>query len=365
MVAMRPRMRIGARKVGAGQPAFIVAELSGNHHQSYDEAAELIRAAARAGADAVKLQTYTPDTMTLDSDRPWFVVGGGDNPDSWKGKTLYQLYREAYTPWEWQPKLKRLAESLGLILFSTPFDETAVDFLEKMEVPCYKIASYEATHIPLLRRVAATGKPVLLSIGFADPKEVESALQTLRSGGAGKIALLHCVTSYAGEPRPEDMHLATLRDIERRFGVVAGFSDNTGGIEMPLAAVLSGASILEKHFILRRSKGGHDARFSIEPQELAALVRAIRRAEKALGQPHYGPANEAETYNKRFRRSLFAVQDIRRGERLTRENVRVIRPADGLPPRLLERVLGKSAARDIPRGTPLSLSLILGGGRTS
>lgn len=375
-------MNIGNRTIGAGHPCFIVAELSGNHHQKYEEAVLLVKAAKDAGADAVKLQTYTPDTITLNSDKEWFRVDGEDNPVGWKGKTLYELYKEAYTPWEWQPKLKKLADELGVILFSTPFDETAVDFLEQMKVPCYKIASYEATDFVLLRKVAKTGKPVIMSVGYASVEEIEFALKTLRENGSKDIALLHCVTGYSGEPKLKDMHLRTIRDIEKRFGVIAGFSDNNAGIEIPVMSALSGASLIEKHLILSRANGGPDAKFSLEPQELKEVVRRVRRAEqklsfpippfvkevahsdetedfkKALGRARYGPANALEEYNKRFRRSLFAGRDIKKGESFTKENVRDVRPAFGLPTRHYDQVIGKRATKDIPFATPLSWEMI-------
>lgn len=369
-------IKIGNKKIGDNHPCFIVAELSGNHHQKFDEAVALIKAAAEAGADAVKLQIYTPDTMTIDSDKEWFVVGGEDNPDVWKGKTLYQLYQEAYTPWEWQPKLKEIAENLGLILFSTPFDETAVDFLEKMNAPCYKVASYEATDIPLLKRIAKTGKPVIISVGLAVLNEVELAVETLRKNGARDIAVLHCVTTYSESPEFGDMNLNTIIDIRERFGVVSGFSENNGEIDVSVTAATLGASIIEKHFIFRRSDGGPDANFSIEPAEFKQMATLIRRAEKEgaeavlrdlvskkdveriMGKVHYGPANEGERYNKRFRRSLFVVKDMKKGESFTYENLRVIRPEVGLSPKHLDEVLGKEASKDIERASPLSWDLV-------
>ena len=352
-------IKIGNRFVGPGHPCFIVAEVSANHNQSFDRAVDIIKAAASAGADAVKLQTYTPDTMTISSDKGWFLVDSQDSPGSWKGRTLYELYKTAYTPWEWQPRLKKIADDLGLILFSTPFDETAVDFLKKMNVPCYKIASYEATDVPLLKKIASTGKPVIISVGFASLGEVREAVDTLREGGTREIIVLHCVTAYSDKPRYEDMNLRTIADIRERFGVISGFSDNNAGIEIPIMAVLAGASVLEKHFTLRRSDGGPDSRFSLEPDEMKEMVEKIRQAEKTLGAVHYGPISEAEEYNKRFRRSIFAVKDIKEGEILTRDNVRVIRPAFGLPPRDFDKVLTKSAKIDIDRGTPLSWDMIL------
>ncbi len=361
-------MKIGDRKIGHGHPCFIVAELSGNHHQKYEEAAALVKAAKEAGADAVKLQTYTPDTITLNSDKKWFRVGGDDNPENWKGKTLYELYQTAYTPWEWQPKLKKLADELGILLFSTPFDETAVDFLEEMNVPCYKIASYEATDFVLLRKVAQTKKPVILSVGYASQDEVKFAVDTLRANGSGDIAVLHCVTGYSAEPKLEDMHLTNIRDLRDRFGVVSGFSDNNAGIEIPLMAAAAGASIIEKHLILDRQSGGPDAQFSLEPQELKELVKKIRTLESgkekatvsdvALGKVHYGPINKLEEYNKRWRRSLFAGKDIKKGELFTKENVRDVRPAFGLETRYYDQVIGKRAVKDIEFADPLSWDLI-------
>src|SRR3989338_9718584 len=240
-------MMIGNKNIGSGNPCFIVAELSGNHRQKYEEAVELVKAAQKAGADAVKLQTYTPDTITLNSDKKWFRVGGEDNPANWQGKTLYELYQTAYTPWEWQPKLKKLADELGIILFSSPFDETAVDFLEAMRVPCYKISAYEATDFVLLRKVARTRKPVIISFGYSSEEEIQFALDTLRTFGAKDIVALHCVTGYSDSPRLADMHLSNIDDLRKRFGVVAGFSDNNAGIKIPLMAAASGASIIEKH----------------------------------------------------------------------------------------------------------------------
>lgn len=351
-------IRIKKRIIGEGYPCFIVAELSGNHHQKFDEAVALIKAAAKAGADAVKLQTYTPDTMTLDSRKHWFIVGGKNNPGEWKGKTLYKLYKKAYTPWEWQPKLKKMAEGLGLILFSTPFDKTAVDFLEKISVPCYKISSYEVTDIPLIKRVAQTRKPVILSVGFANLTEIKQAVESLRKNGCLQIALLHCVTAYSGAPDLERMNLQTINDLKTRFGVVSGFSDNNAGIEVPLYSVAMGASIVEKHFILDRGKGGPDAQFSIEPVELAQLVKTIRNFEKAKGKVHYGPADFKERYNKRFRRSIFVVADIKKGDVFTASNIRVIRPEFGLSPSMLEEVIGKQATKDIKRGTPLNSKMV-------
>ena len=278
-------IQIGSKMVGDNHPTFIVAEVSGNHDQSFEKAADIIKAAAEAGADAIKLQTYTPDTMTIDSDKEWFKVGQGteDIPQVWKNKNLYQLYQKAYTPWEWQPKLKELAESLGLILFSTPFDATAVDFLAKMGVLCFKIASYEATDIPLLKKVAGMGKPVIMSVGFASLEEVERAISTLRDSGLKDIIVLHCVTGYSDDPKIEEMNLRTIVDIRERFDVISGFSDNNVGIKTPIIASTMGAAVLEKHITLRRADEGMDARFSLEPAEFRKMGEAIREMEQAKG----------------------------------------------------------------------------------
>ena len=331
-------IQIDNKKIGIGHPCFIVAEISANHNQNYEKAVEIIKAAAKAGADAIKLQTYTPDTMTIDSDKEWFQVGGKDNPDSWQGKTLYDLYKTAYTPWDWQPRLKKIAEDLGMMLFSTPFDETAVDFLEEMNVPCYKIASYEVNDISLLRKIARTGKPVIISLGYASLEDAELAVSTLRENGTKELAVLHCVTGYSDTPRLENMNLRTIIDIRERFGVVSGFSDNNGGVGVPIIAAAMGASIIEKHFITSRQEGGPDARFSIEPEELARMVKTIRDAEKSMGKVQYGPVNEIEEYNKRWRRSLFVVKDMKAGEEFTRENVRSIRPAFGLHTKFIDGI---------------------------
>jgi pseudaminic acid synthase len=331
---------------------FVVAEMSGNHNQSFERALALVDAAAEAGADAVKLQTYTPDTMTIDCDAPWFRV---EVNEAWSGETLYGLYARAATPWEWQPRLKAHAASRGLVLFASPFDASAVDFLERMEVPLYKVASFEIGDLPLLRRVGATRKPVILSRGLASADEIEQALAELRGAGAPQVAVLHCVSAYPAEA--EEMNLRTLPDIARRFGVVAGLSDHSLGTSVAVASVALGASIVEKHYTLCRADGGPDAHFSLEPDELCALVRAIRETEAALGEARYEPG-EREAENVVFRRSLFAVRDIGRGESLTNENVRIIRPGYGLPPRELQRVVGRRARNDIPRGTPLHWELL-------
>ena len=367
MALMSIEIKIGNRKIGENHPVFVVAEISANHHQKYEEAVLLLKAAKEAGADAVKLQTYTPDTITLNSDKEWFRVGGENNPDDWQKKTLYQLYQTAYTPWEWQPKLKKLADELGIPLFSSPFDETAVDFLRRMDVPCYKIASYEVNDFLLLRKVAQTGKPVIISLGYASMEDADFAIRTLRENGAEDIAALHCVTGYETEPDMTNMNLATIKDITDRFSVVGGFSDNNAGIEAPLIAASAGASIIEKHLILSRSVGGPDARFSIEPAEFKLLVEKLKKGDyttdeavmsSALGRVNYGPASATEEHNKCFRRSLFISKDIKKGERFTPENIRSVRPAFGLHTKHFDEIMGRTAAADIEFGTPLSWDLI-------
>ncbi len=346
--------KIGNREIGQGSPVFIIAEMSANHNQNFEKAKEIIKAAAASGADAIKLQTYTPETLTIDCSKESFVVKDS-NPD-WEGMTLYQLYKKAYMPWDWQPKLKKIAEELGLILFSTAYDETAVDFLEKMDVPVYKIASFEFNDIEFLKKIASTKKPVIISKGMASLEETETAVSTLRENGASGIALLHCVSSYPAEF--EDMNLVTIPDIEKRFKIVPGLSDHSLGISAAIASVVFGAKLIEKHFTLRRSDGGLDVGFSLEPEEFRKLVKSVREVEKAVGKVQYGPV-EREVPNIVARRSLFAVKDIKTGEEFTRENIRCIRPGYGLAPKFLPEVLGKKALKDIKRGTPLTSELII------
>lgn len=341
--------------IGLNQPVFIIAEISCNHRQKYSEAVQLVKAAAKAGADAVKFQTYTPDTMTLNSDKRWFIVGGKDNPNSWQKETFYSIYQKAYTPWNWLPKLKKLAESLGMIFFSSVFDESSVDFMEKLGVSLYKIASYEATHIPLLKKVASTGKPVIISIGFASRPEAKEAVDTLKKSGIKDIAVLHCLTSYAASPDNTTTNLATICDIQHSFNVLSGLSDNNGGTDLPAMAVLVGASIVEKHLNLRHGNKSFDDRFSVNPQEFAIMVKKVRNAEQALGKVHYGPNNDAERHNRNFRQSIFVSKDIKKGEKFTAKNIRVIRPGYGLPPKYYDKVIGKVATMDLEKGTPLQM----------
>jgi N-acetylneuraminate synthase len=350
---MTSTLIVNGRVIGPGHPTYIVAELSANHNQSFEQSVALIRAAKEAGADAVKLQTYTPDTITINSDSPLFRHPA----DSlWKGKTLYELYQEAYMPWEWQPKLKEIADEIGIDLFSTAFDPTAVDFLEQMGVPVHKVASFEIVDIPLIEKMARTGKPLIISTGMATLGEIEEAVQAARRAGATQIALLKCTSAYPAPP--EEMNLRTIPHLAEAFGVPVGLSDHTLGIAVPVAAVALGACIVEKHFTLSRDIPGPDSAFSLEPHEFKAMVEAIRTVEKALGKVHYG-ITEQEAKSRVFRRSLFVVKDMKAGEMFTEENVRSIRPGYGLHPRHLNDVLGRRAARDIKRGTPLSWELIL------
>lgn len=348
---MPGQIRIGDRIVGTGRPVYVIAELSANHHQEFEQAVKIIRAAKDAGADAVKLQTYTPDTMTIACDRREFCIEG----TIWDGRNLHDLYGEAYTPWDWQPKLKKIANDLGLDLFSSPFDATAVDFLEEMNVPAHKLASFELVDIPLIQKMARTGKPLIMSTGMATVEEVEEALQTARAAGATQIALLKCTSAYPA--LPEEMNLRTIPELSRRFDVPVGLSDHSMGMAVPVAAVALGACIIEKHLTMSRSEAGPDSSFSLEPDEFKAMVDAVRVTEKALGEIHFGVSSK-EASSRVFRRSLFVVQDVKRGETFTSKNVRSIRPGLGLHTRHLPEVLGQHAACDIERGTPLSWDLV-------
>lgn len=340
-------IEINGRRIGAGEPVYLVAEMSANHHQDFGQAVRILRAAKESGADAVKLQTYTADTITIDCHNEYFLVGGGT---IWDGRNLYELYKEAYTPWEWQPKLKKITDDLGLDLFSTPFDHTAVEFLEEMDVPAYKIASFEVVDLPLIRRVAKTGKPIIMSTGMATLGELDDAVEAAREAGAVQIALLKCTSAYPAPP--EDMNLRTIPNLAAAFQAPVGLSDHTLGIAVPVAAVALGACIIEKHLTLSRDIPGPDSAFSLEPPEFQAMVQAVRTTEKALGRVHYG-ASGPEAQSRAFRRSLFAVKDIKAGEVFTPQNVRSIRPGQGLPPKYLNEILGRQAAVDISRGTPI------------
>lgn len=341
-------IRINGREIGPGREPYIIAEMSANHAGDFGTAEEIVRAAHRAGADAVKLQTYTADTITLDCQSELFQIQQGT---LWDGKSLYELYDEAHTPWEWQPKLKRLADELGIDLFSSPFDESAVDFLESMEVPAYKIASFEVNDTGLLKKVAKTGKPVIFSTGMATTHEIQLALNTLADAGAKQVAMLKCTSAYPSQP--EDMNLATIVDMQEQFSIPVGLSDHSMGVEVPVAAVALGACIIEKHFTLDRKLDSADSEFSLEPDEFAQMVTAVRRAKAAMGRVQYGPV-ERDRANRNFRRSLFVVSHIKAGEPFTAENVRSIRPGVGLEPVHLDEVLGRTATETIERGTPLA-----------
>ena len=343
---------IGRRSIGAAQPVYIIAELSANHNQNFDQAVSIVHAAKQAGVDAVKLQTYTADTITMASERECFRIKGGT---LWDGRTLHDLYQEAFTPWDWQPKLKKFCDELGLDLFSSAFDPSAVDFLESMDVPAHKIASPELVDIPLIQKMAATGKPLILSTGMATIEEIDEAIAAARSAGATQLALLRCTSAYPAPP--EEMNLRSIPDLAERFGLPVGLSDHTPGIAVSVAAAALGASMIEKHLTLSRADGGPDSAFSLEPREFKALVDAIRATEKALGHVQYGPTPH-EMKTRAYRRSLFVVQDVKKGELFTSQNVRSIRPADGLHPRHLLEVIGRRAAEDIEPGTPVKWELV-------
>jgi N-acetylneuraminate synthase len=326
--------------------------MSANHQQDFDKAVEILHAARQAGADAVKLQTYTADTLTIDSRREPFIIGPGS---PWEGRRLYELYQEAATPWEWQPKLTVIADELELDLFSTPFDATAVEFLEQMDVPAYKIASFEIVDLALIRRVAETGKPLVMSTGMATLEEIGEAVETARQAGNEQLVLLKCTSAYPAPP--EEMHLRAIPKLALAFQTPVGLSDHTLGIAVPAAAVALGARLIEKHLTLSREDPGPDSSFSLEPDEFRQMVEAVRTVEQALGRAELG-VGERERPSRAFRRSLFVVQDMQAGDPFTEESVRSIRPGDGLAPKHLPAVLGRRAAREIQRGTPLSWNLI-------
>ena len=349
---------INSKLIGIGHPPYIVAEMSGNHNGDIDRAFTLIKAAKQAGVDAIKFQTYTADTLTIDHDGPEFRVQGG----LWDGRSLYELYQEASTPWEWHERLFAKCHELGLTFFSTPFDESAVDFLEDLNVPAYKVASFEVADLPLIKKIAATGKPMIISTGMASEQEIAETVTIVRRSGCSKLALLHCVSAY---PAPvEEMDLQTIPDLAERFGVVAGLSDHTLGIAAAVAGVALGASLVEKHFTLRRADGGPDAAFSLEPGELKQLCEQCRIAWSARGRVSYH-RKSSEQANLVFRRSLYVVKDIAAGEAFTVDNLRSIRPGYGLAPKHLPEVLGKTAAKAIRRGTALSWSFIANKCRTT
>jgi pseudaminic acid synthase len=348
-------MSIGIKdkNIGKDYPPFIIAEMSGNHNQSLDMALKILEGAAKAGVQALKLQTYTPDTMTLDLTEGEFFIA--DPQSLWQGRSLYQLYQEAHTPWDWHRPIFNRCRELGLIGFSTPFDATAVDFLEELEVPCYKIASFELTDLPLIRRVAATGKPLIISTGMSTLSELDETVRTAREAGCQDLILLKCTSSYPASP--EDSNILTIPHLRELFGCEVGLSDHTLGVGVAVASVALGATVIEKHLTLSRAEGGVDSAFSLEPEEMQALRRETEIAWKALGQVRYLPTAK-EKQSLVFRRSLYIVKDMKAGEVLTRENLRAIRPGYGLPPKYLDLLLGKRVNRNVRRGTATSWEII-------
>lgn len=346
-------IKISGHTIGRDHAPFIIAEMSGNHNQSLERALEIVEAAAKSGAHALKIQTYTAETMTLDLDEGEFFIS---DPNSlWKGKSLYDLYQEAYTPWEWHKPIFDRCRELGVIGFSTPFDDTAVDFLETLDVPCYKIASFENTDIPLIRKVAATGKPMIISTGMATIAELDETVRAARDAGCNDLILLKCTSTYPATA--ENTNIQTIPHMRELFGCEVGLSDHTMGTGVSVASVALGATVIEKHFTLNRADGGVDSTFSMEPTEMAALVDESERAWQALGKVNYGPT-EKEKKSLVFRRSLYIVEDVKAGEMLTRENLRAIRPGYGLPPKFMDQVLGKRVKRVVKRGTRLSWELL-------
>ena len=347
-------MFIGNRKIGRDHPPLIIAEMSGNHNQSLDRALEIVDAAAAAGAHAIKLQTYTADTITLD------VRGGdfdiSDEKSLWKGRNLYDLYNEAHTPWEWHIPIMQRARERGMLCFSSPFDETAVDFLESLEVPAFKIASFENIHLPLIRKVAATGKPMIMSTGMASIAELDEAVRTAREAGCRDLVLLKCTSTYPATP--ENTNVSTIPHMRELFGCEIGLSDHTMGLGVAVAAVALGATVVEKHFTLRRADGGVDSTFSLEPEEMKALVMETERAWQSLGQISYGPT-EAEKKSLAFRRSIYIAKDVAAGELFTQENLRIVRPGYGLAPKNYGILVGQRASRDLKAGTPASWDAVM------
>lgn len=350
---MTESIKIANRRIGRGHAPFVIAEMSGNHNQSLERALQIVEEAARTGAHALKIQTYTADSMTLDLDEGEFHIS---DPNSlWAGTSLYKLYGEAFTPWEWHKPIFDRARELGMIAFSTPFDDKAVDFLESLDVPCYKIASFENTDLPLIRRVAATGKPMIISTGMATVAELDETVGAARQAGCKDLILLKCTSTYPASP--ENTNILTIPHLRELFGCETGLSDHTMGVGVSVAAVALGASVVEKHFTLSRAEGGVDSAFSMEPQEMAQLVVETERAWQSLGRVSYG-ATAAEEKSRVFRRSIYASEDIAAGDLLSPCNVRIIRPGLGLPPKYFEQVIGKRAKQAIKRGTPISWDLI-------
>ncbi len=346
-------IEIAGRKIGSGHPPFIIAEMSGNHNKSLDRAMEIVEAAGKAGAHGLKIQTYTADTMTLNLNHGEFVI---DDPASlWNGSNLYELYQEAHTPWEWHDKIFRRCRELGMIPFSTPFDFTAVEFLEKLDVPCYKIASFENIDLPLLRKVAGTGKPIIISTGMAAVSELGEAVETIRNEGNDNIILLKCTSTYPATP--ESSNLMTIPHMQDMFGTQVGLSDHSLGVGVAVASVALGATVIEKHFTLSRDDGGVDSAFSMEPHEMELLVEESKKAWQALGKVNYGTAGTEEK-SKQFRRSLYITEDIKAGDILTEKNLRAIRPGYGLPPKFYDQLLGKRVNCNLKKGTPVSWDIV-------
>ena len=349
---MNKRIQIANHEISETSPTYIIAEMSGNHNMDYDRAVKIIEAAAEAGADAIKVQTYTADTITLDCDDPCFQITQGT---LWDGQTLYSLYKKAYTPWEWQPKLQKVAKECGIDFFSSPFDLSSVDFLEKMDVPAYKVASYEITDIPMIRKIAKLGKPVIISTGIARPDDIELALQTCREEGNENVILLKCCSAY---PTPvEQINLKTMEDMARRFDCITGLSDHTMGHAVSLASVAMGGKVVEKHLTLRRADGGVDSAFSMEPEEFKAMVDDIRIVEKARGTVTY-ELTEKQIKGRDHSRSLFVAKDMKAGDVFTPENLRSVRPGCGLHTKYYEQILGKKIKVDARLGTPMSLDIV-------
>lgn len=346
-------MHVAEIKIGLDSPPFVIAEMSGNHNQSLDRALELVEAAAKAGAHALKLQTFTADTITLDVNEGEFFIG--DEQSLWKGKSLYELYKLACTPWEWHAPIMQRAHELGMLCFSTPFDDSAVDFLETLDVPAYKIASFENVHLPLIRKVAATGKPMIISTGMATLAEIDDAVRAARQGGCRDLILLKCTSTYPATP--ENSNVVTIAHMRTLFGCEVGLSDHTMGIGTSVAAVAHGATVIEKHFTLNRSDGGVDSAFSLEPDELRALVVETERAWQSLGHVTYGPS-ESEKKTLIFRRSIYIAEDIKIGDVLTRENLRCVRPGLGLAPKYYEMLIGRRVNQDVKKGTPMNWELV-------
>ena len=346
-------MIIGKYKISKENKPFIVAEMSGNHNKSLDRAIKIVEAAAESGAHMLKLQTYTADTLTINSKNSDFLIS--DSKSLWKGKTLYDLYKEAYTPWEWHEKIFKRCNELGMLCFSTPFDETAVDFLEKLNVPAYKIASFENIHLPLIKKVAQTGKPVIISTGLAIETEIEEAVEALKIGGCKQFCLLKCTSAYPASP--ENSNILTIPDLRKKFNCEVGLSDHTLGIGVALAAISHGATIIEKHFTLDRNDGGVDSSFSIEPNDMKILIKESVRTWQSLGNISYGPT-DPEKGGLKLRRSIYIVKNIESGQKLTKENLRIIRPGKGLAPKYYEELLGRKVNKNLEQGTALTWNML-------